>query len=341
MVSKANSLNAEFKPHFKTHQSVIIGRWFRDEGITGITVSTPQMAEYFVDDGWNDITIAFPFFRGQIDSVTKLSKKCSLRLFVHDPEDIDFIDYSASESISIMIEVDAGYHRSGLSIKDLPLIERILNKIAGTPNLKFAGFYIHDGDTYKVKDADEVSSVVSRDLNAFKELEKIYPDAVYCLGDTPSCSLISDLKPATELSPGNLIFYDLMQVQIGSCILNDIGMLVKVPVAQQKPGTNECIIHGGAVHFSKEKISMNGRETFGQPVILQEDGKIEFISGTTLSALSQGHGTVQGLKELKAAYETDDLREIWVCPVHSCLTANLYDHYQTPDGKIIKKRILS
>ena len=132
-----------------------------------------------------------------------------------------------------------------------------------------------------------------------------------------------------------------MQIQIGSSSYNDLGLLVRVPVAQEKPASDECIVHGGAVHFSKERLPIEGNETYGQPVVIDAYEHISKIEGTFLKALSQEHGTVSGLGSLKKAYQTDQLDEIWICPVHSCLTANLFDEYKTLDGRSIQKRILS
>jgi len=46
MAEKANKHNLHFRPHFKTHQSIEIGRWFRDFGVKAITVSSVEMAQY-------------------------------------------------------------------------------------------------------------------------------------------------------------------------------------------------------------------------------------------------------------------------------------------------------
>jgi len=47
MAEKAKRSGVIFRPHFKTHQSVTIGNWFRDEGIENITVSSVTMASFF------------------------------------------------------------------------------------------------------------------------------------------------------------------------------------------------------------------------------------------------------------------------------------------------------
>lgn len=341
MARKAERLNAAFRPHFKTHQSSIIGDWFRDEGVSGITVSTPEMAAYFANNGWQDITIAFPFYRNQIDDINDLAGDCRLRLFITTLDDIDFLSRSLTFEVDLMIEIDAGYNRSGVSCLNTSHIGRIIEKINCSAKVQFKGFYTHDGGTYRVKGAQAVKDTLERDLEAHTKLKESYPEAEFSLGDTPSCSLLTDLFPASELSPGNLVFYDLMQIEIGSCMYNDIGLLLRVPVAQEKPEEDQCIIHGGAVHFSKEQLLVDGHHTFGQPVLVSQNGMVKKIDGTRVSALSQEHGTVNGLKALKKAYNNDQLQDIWICPVHSCLTANLFKNYTTLKGDIIEKRILS
>lgn len=341
LYKKAHNTGATFRPHFKTHQSHVIGKWFADEGVNGITVSTPEMAKYFVQHGWDDITIAFPFYRQQIRDINELAEKIQIRLFVHDSADIQFLGISLKHPVNVMIEIDAGYNRSGISHHKKETINDLIRDIEDSPNVVFKGFYIHDGGTYHVQGEESVRQTIERDLNAFRELQKDYPDVEFGLGDTPSSSLVDDLSPVTELSPGNLIFYDLMQIEIGCCSFNDLGLLIRVPVAQEKPEQDQCIVHGGAVHFSKERLTINDRETYGQPVVIDDYGDIKKIEGTSVTALSQEHGTVTGLKALKNAYKTEDLSELWICPVHSCLTANLFETYTTISGESIEKRILS
>ena len=60
MAMLAKQHRMKFRPHFKTHQSAKIGEWFKLFGVEAITVSSVKMAEYFANNGWKDITIAFP-----------------------------------------------------------------------------------------------------------------------------------------------------------------------------------------------------------------------------------------------------------------------------------------
>jgi D-serine deaminase-like pyridoxal phosphate-dependent protein len=67
MAEKARLSGVLFRPHFKTHQSVEIGNWFRGEGVNFISVSSVMMAKHFARAGWNNITIYTGYHRAGID----------------------------------------------------------------------------------------------------------------------------------------------------------------------------------------------------------------------------------------------------------------------------------
>ena len=69
MVNKSLKYNLNLRPHFKTHQSAIIGELFKDFNINTITVSSVSMAIYFEKHGWKNITIAFPVNILEIDQI--------------------------------------------------------------------------------------------------------------------------------------------------------------------------------------------------------------------------------------------------------------------------------
>lgn len=335
IVSKAEKYGLTFRPHFKTHQSIEIGRWFRDLGVHGITVSSVEMAKYFVQDDWDDITIAFPFYRSMINGLKELQEQAQLRLFVNQKEDISFLNSELNKTFKVYIEIDAGYGRSGISINDKGKIENLIQSIKNSTNSDFHGFYIHDGGTYKARGKSDIMDSVKKSLSALRELKQLYPDAKTSLGDTPSASVLEDFDGIDEITPGNLVFYDWMQVQIGSCEPNDVAVYVKVPVSQ-KINNNSAIVHGGAVHFSKDYIEQNSDKNYGQAFNFEED-KIIPLEGVTLSALSQEHGTLSGLNS--SPNKLDEV--VNILPIHSCLTVNLFDRYITTDGEIISKRVLS
>ncbi|TVQ65663.1 MAG: hypothetical protein EA360_08695 [Balneolaceae bacterium] len=334
MASKAKNCNISFTPHFKTHQSLTIGNWFRDEGVRAITVSSAGMASYFASDGWDDITIAFPFFPGMIPALIHLEKTTRLRLFLHNPQDIELLKQQLKNPFRVIIEMDPGYGRSGTHFRDFQTIEKLLDACEKCNMASFSGFYIHDGRTYQAKSPASAADHAKTVLNILAALKSDYPQASIIFGDTPSASLLNDFGVVDEITPGNFVFYDWMQVQIGSCSLDDVALFCLLPSAQLRPEYEKLIVHGGAVHLSKDSIQVGDRISYGQAVSMDSSG-ISLLDGMYLSSLSQEHGI---LMVPKGREVTDS---VTICPVHSCLTANLHDSYITTTGKRIEKRILS
>lgn len=334
MAERAKQADCEFRPHFKTHQSQAIGRWFRDERVDGITVSSVSMAQYFAEDGWDDITIAFPFFPQQVQGLKQLELKSELRLFVNSTDHLALLHQELSNPFKFYIEIDSDYGRSGILYKNVEQIRKLIESSERFEKANFHGFYIHDGRTYNSRGEDQIRDAVNPTIDILADLKKQFPEAKISLGDTPSASVSGRLNELDEITPGNFVFYDYMQVQIGSCSLDDVALFAVLPVGQTFPESGRSILHGGAVHLSKEFITPNNSKNFGQVIQHSPGSKITEAHGLFLTGLSQEHGTLNGLPTAGEEY-------VWVCPIHSCLTANLHRNYFTQDGENISKRILS
>lgn len=92
MLDKAEQNQIELRPHFKTHQSHEVGRWFRNLGVKKIAVSSLRMAAYFAADGWKDITVAFPTNILEIDLINALASKIKLNLLIQSKETFLFLE---------------------------------------------------------------------------------------------------------------------------------------------------------------------------------------------------------------------------------------------------------
>ncbi len=339
MARKAAKRNLRYTPHFKTHQSIEIGSWFRDEGVDSIQVSSPDMANYFIHQGWKSITIAFPLSPSWLSKIDDLASRVNLTVFINSTETAKIAGESLNNPVTVFTEVDCGFNRSGIPAEDAAQFEKILNEINKHPKLRFYGFYVHDGRTYQCRSADEVAHTIHPVFEKLSAVKNNFPEAIIRLGDTPSCSLLNDFGVVSEISPGNNVFYDLMQVQIGSCSYENIAMAVVCPVAEVHPQNNKAILYGGAVHFSKERIRMNNFECYGQVVRFENQNFGEPVTEAILTGLAQEHGILHLPEILSAKLRLGDYLALY--PVHSCLTANLFSHYLTTDGQRIEKRILS
>jgi len=320
MAHKFQQQNIVFRPHFKTHQSQEIGSWFRKVGVTKISVSSVDMARYFFDGGWRDISIVFPFNRRELKSLNEFSNKAKINILVEDLSTVKYVSQHTAAELNVFIKVDCGYHRSGIPATDIDSIKELAHKIQQSTNLKFSGLLSHFGNTYSAQGKKQVQEIFSSSLNLLQklkqELSSDFPELLISIGDTPSASLIDYFEGVDEMRPGNFVFYDWMQYKIGSCTTDRISAIMLCPVVAKHPKRKELIIHGGAVHFSKEKL-----EHFGQVCNIANGFSTEIVEGNYLKSLSQEHGIVHCTDDSFSQINVGDL--IGVIPIHSCLTANL------------------
>lgn len=340
MVNKAKAAKVELRPHFKTHQSLTIGQWFRDFGVTKATVSSLKMAKYFVDGGWNDITVAIPVNILEIDLINEIAEKVKLNLLVENEEAIDFLSTHLKHSINLLLKTDAGYHRTGVAYDDTSRIDTLINTIQEASHCEFIGFLTHSGHSYNARSNEEIATIHHNSLEKMATLEarykQEYPNLTISVGDTPTCSVMEDFGVATEIRAGNFVFYDLMQHQITACSIDEIAVAVACPVIAKHPNRNEIIVHGGGVHFSKDVLyDENGKKWYGW--VVADDGQLGWskpVEGVFMKKLSQEHGTIQATDDFIAQTKIGDI--IKILPVHSCMTADLMKQYLTTDGEWIE-----
>lgn len=344
MADKCKKLKLELNPHFKTHQSLDIAEFFREAGISKITVSSVTMAEYFADGGWSDITIALPVNIRELPRIDALAGRVHLTLDIISAETARLVSEKLQHKVSVMLEVDAGYGRTGIPANETERIQNILQYIQTSPRLDFYGFYIHAGHTYDVIGEDAVHQLHQQSLNSLNQLKENFQDTFgsfhLSLGDTPSCSMMQDFRGIDEIRPGNFVFYDLMQAGIGSCSYDDIAVVLAAPVVATEASRNEVVVHAGAIHLSKDRLKMPQEdqsltEIFGGIVKLSKKGWSQplSLSENYVLKLSQEHGMIQLSEREFSKVSVGDL--LGILPVHSCLTADCMGSYLDENGRKI------
>ena len=384
MMERAQTNNVRLRPHCKTHQSAVVATWFGNPNssdgveagatfpsITGITVSSVEMATYFADQGWKDITIAFSVNRRQMKEINELAIRLDrLGLLVESAETVHFLqDHLIPEAlvVDLWVDVDTGYHRTGLdweaSEEEIVALGRSISQQQEQhPKTRLAGLLTHPGHTYKTRTLKQVQAIHNETLEHLCRVRDILqadrtvteePLAI-SIGDTPSCSLLNNFhgKDMTvdEIRPGNFVFYDVMQAQIGSCTLDHIAVAVACPVVAISPKLKQIVVYGGAVHLSKENIELddgdsadntsscgNGtrrRTLFGRVATPTYDGWSIYPNDRDVyvKGLSQEHGVIHcSDPEFLQSVQVGGI--LMILPIHSCLTANLLKRYQLLDGQ--------
>jgi D-serine deaminase-like pyridoxal phosphate-dependent protein len=338
MVAKARRNGARLRPHFKTHQSHQIGRWFREEGIDAITVSSLRMASYFAQDGWKDITVAFPVNLPEIDTIKRLAKDITLNLTTLDADTTRRLGEQVESDVHLFIKVDLGNRRTGIPPSDTAAIDAVLAAIDVYPLLHFKGFLSHAGHSYQARSKEEVMAIHTASVAALLPLRARYgaryPNMMLAPGDTPTCSVAEDFSQMDEMRPGNFVFHDLMQCQIWGCEKERIAAVMACPVVAKHADRHEIILYGGGVHFSKDFLELEGLgRSHGELVRLERDGWRSHTPECHLTKLSQEHGTLRVDAETFQRIQIGDV--LGILPVHSCMTAHAMRGYLSVEGETI------
>jgi len=336
MAEKANRCGVRLRPHFKTHQSAIIGEWFRAQGVTDITVSSVDMALYFAQHGWDDITIAFPVNWLEIDKINHLAGTIRLNLLVESVETVQFLTAHLQHPTSFWLKVDTGYGRTGIPWTNQEQFAEVAEAVTAASQLTLMGLLTHAGHAYGPITKDAAAQVYHETVFRLQAVRESLPYAelLISLGDTPTTTLVDELTAIDEIRPGNFVFYDYMQAYNGVCSVDDIAIALACPVVARHPERQELVIYGGAVHLSKEHLTLpDGRLHFGAIALPTDTGWSTPVPHSFVHRLSQEHGLIYADSTFIDQVRIGDL--LLVLPIHSCLTANLRQSYLTLDGQTI------
>ena len=320
-----------FRPHFKTHQSAQIGQWFRESGITSIAVSSVDMASYFAQNGWEDITIAVLVNPLEIESINQLAKTCflDLNLLVDSRELVVILNKELKHPVKLWVKIDTGYHRTGITWDQKDDVLGVVMEIKRSPRLHFKGLLTHAGHAYKAASDIEIKEIYEDTVSKMNTVRKYleengFSNVEISIGDTPTCSIVREFYGIDEVRCGNFVFYDVMQLFLGTCKEEDIAAAVACPVIARYPQRNEIVIYGGAVHLSKDFITVkNDQKIFGLAALPEKDNQEwgPIIKDTYVSALTQEHGIIKTDNQFIKQINVGDI--LMILPVHSCLAANL------------------
>ncbi len=276
----------------------------------------------------------------ELFNINRLAANIRLNVLVENKEAAKALAEKISHPLGVYLKIDTGSHRTGIAASKTAVINAILDQLSVNKKLTFKGFLTHTGQTYSAKSTNEIFSSHFDALLKLKTLkalyQKDYPQLEISMGDTPSATLCTNFSGVDEIRPGNFVFFDLMQQNLGVCTFDDIAVKLVCPVVAKHASRNEIVIYGGAIHISKESIvnNINGKPMFGRIVIKKNGAKTLLDPLNYVSKLSQEHGILKVEQQQVKNFQIGDLVEI--IPVHSCLTANLMGHYQTTDGEVIE-----
>ena len=345
MADKVKNLGSRLRPHVKTHKCIEIGKLQRRAGAQGITVATLVEARDFADHGFDDITWAVPVTIARLDEVIALARRIMFRILVESPEAVDAVEAAgraAGMRIHTWLEVDCGYHRSGVD-PHAASSRQLARRIAASPHLAFDGVLTHAGHSYSTRDAQTRARIAAEERDVTVTFaEALRKDGIevpaVSIGSTPSLAAITSLASVGEVRPGNYVFNDFMQAAAGVCEPADVAVSVLASVVSHQDGLPHCIVDAGALAMSKDAGPPQAEQRRGLGPLYRGLSGATLDPVVNLGHVSQEHGFVEGPAPADIAGRFRVGEKVRIMPNHSCLTAAMFDEYWVVDGEKVLDR---
>lgn len=220
------------RPHVKTHKSPEVAHRQLDAGASGITVATIGEAEVFVQNGFEDVFIAYPVW---LDAerrrrLVRLAERASVQVGF---DSVDAAALLAGTGVVGLVEVDSGHHRSGVA----PDAAGALAAAAGAVGLEVLGVFTFPGHAYTVNGA-RAAAAAGEGAALALAAESLRSAGVEPLvvsgGSTPSLEFVA--TGVGEVRPGVYVFNDAQQWELGSCTADQIALTVHATVVSHAGG---------------------------------------------------------------------------------------------------------
>jgi len=304
------------RPHAKTHKSADLAKLQIEHGAVGICVQKVGEAEALVSSGIDDIFVTNEIVEAsKIRRLVQLLEKARLKVAVDSLENAQMFGETAAATgkiIPVFIEVDCGMKRCGVQPAEAA---KLAEKIRQVKAIKLEGIMTYDGHLYHVppsKRQRAAFEAISKVVGAAREIQESLGGAncVSC-GSTPTAETVANIPGVTEIQPGNYIFYDGMQIEIGSAQADQCALSVLATVVS-KPTPGRVVVDAGIKAFSFDGCK------FPKPIGQRSLRPFEIY---------EEHLALKGPNKLKVGDKIEFL------PYHACTTVNMHDKLLLTEGE--------
>lgn len=331
MATRMQGHGVQLRPHLKTAKSAEVARLAAGPG-GPITVSTLAEADYFLSHGFADITYGVGITADKLNRAAALLARGADLTVMTDQISTARALADHGAPFKVLIEIDCGDHRGGLSPTDPGVIDIAKTLTSGAATV--SGVLTHAGHSYECQDTDAIAQVAEDErAAAVAAADALRAAGIKCptvsVGSTPTAMFARDLSGVTEVRCGIYMVGDLFQSGIGALSQDDLALSVLATVIGVYPGRGKALIDAGGLALSKDRSCAALQQDCGYGLLLDAGGVP--LPGLMVSAANQEHGHIT--ETTPGALATlgvgDKLR---VLPNHACMTAAAYDGYHVVDG---------
>lgn len=343
MQAVASRKNVKLRPHLKTAKSVDVARMALERGASGITVSTLKEAEYFAAQDIKDIIYAVGMTPDKLVRAGQL---------IHQGVDLKIItdnlvvataiaDYSRVHDLAVptLIELDCGDHRAGLAWQEEALlaVAQELDKMDC-----YRGVLTHAGHSYGVSGDSEIAKIALQEADCAVQAVDRLKDAgihseIVSVGSTPTALADVELTAVTEMRAGVYVFYDIDQYSRKVCRFQDLALMVVATVIGHNQQAGKVLLDAGGLALSKDRSADHFAPDAGYGYLC-DPVTGERLGNLSVNAVSQEHGHVM-ISDEENYMKLPIGSKVGIFPIHACMTAAAYDHYQVKGLDEIWERV--
>ena len=201
-------------PHVKTHKTVELIRMQIELGITRFKCATVAEAEITAEAGGQHIILAYPLVGPNISRYLSLIKAYPQTVFYAIGDDFAPLSVLAKEAngmgicMNVLIDVDIGMHRTGVS---LDLLESLYERLSGVKGISLKGLHCYDGHCKDPDFSRRKAMAEESDRKVLQIRESLKRKGLECellvMGGSPSFPCRTG-KKEFYLSPGTIFIGD-------------------------------------------------------------------------------------------------------------------------------------
>ncbi|KRB84674.1 alanine racemase [Noviherbaspirillum sp. Root189] len=345
MTARAREANVQLRPHLKTAKCAEVAALATAGQPGGVTVSTLAELQYFFDAGYSDLTYAVGIVPGKMGAIEKLMEQgARIRVVLDSVEAVEAlaerpVHQNVAVSVPVLIEIDCGGHRAGVSPQSEQLLA-IAERIVAAPGLVLDGVLTHAGHAYHANDmASRTAIAIAERDAAVLAAQRLRAAGHDCptvsIGSTPTALTDIPLDGVTEIRPGVYVFFDLAQAALGVCDIDDIAVSVLATVIGHHREAGHLLIDAGALALSKDVSASEFHEHVGYGLVCDLDGLP--LPGMYVADAHQEHGFVKNVNGMPDFERFPVGTRLRVLPNHACMTVAPYDAYHVIDGQSLQK----
>jgi D-serine deaminase-like pyridoxal phosphate-dependent protein len=227
-------------------------------GCIGVTCATPDEALVLANSGFEDILVANEIADDhRIDQLLVAADNARVSIAVDSARHVEQLTSRAAangQELGILIEIDVGHHRCGIS-PDGGALLAIAEAVTRAPNLNLLGIMGYEGHAaldqdpssrrQKVLAASQILGTHRRRLEAAG-----YPCAIVSGGATGTFDMVSQIGVLTEAQIGSYVLLDATYERLDLGYTPALACLARV-ISRRSP--SEAVLNAGLKAISGEQ----------------------------------------------------------------------------------------